>query len=681
MKKTAMLALTLIIAISVMPLASASFWDWITGWAVDGESEEDITCMFENTATEQKCYTEDGRWSCSGTGKCSIRVSGTTGMMLSWKTGCSDSNAIQTTIDGANENIGFVCRQETVVQPVPQEQLPTQQPATSPVNVPAPVNAEEVKEEVKCVFKGTTYSQKCYADNGQYCAGTGSCATTVAWQKGKQVMWKSSCGGYASTVMDGNNEVIEFNCEQAAVTVTPVATPVTTPVFESIKETVVCAFKNYKGEQTCMTDDKKFSCTAVEGKCPVNVFSSSGAYGSKLIWYSTCGGKAVTALDRVDETILFDCGQANAAPAVPVENVKEQVKCVFLESKEMQKCYSEFGQTCEGETGCVMDVIGEKGRKTALKSSCGGYAYILLDGNNENAEFKCIPRQEVAPEQIAGRGFQRAAWECYDGAGSVSKDEGCLPAEVWNKKAEMYCEGHCYQDKSKCGVNSFSISEECYGAVHETLQPVELEKVMEEMNKKLEEDSLAYVYAKDCSYCEGMDEEVDKAAKELNLRVSKIDKDQSASSMGIVPYSFIYGNAVPLLLFAKGEKEGGFKIYTMPGKTDAQAMIKWVRDIYAGNVQAAEPANMEKLKEEMEQSKEETLFCKDSCPLEGKCYPFGYRKDGKFCSDSGSFAPQFENDLPCDNNFECSANVCVDGKCITSGMIQKIMAWFKGIFG
>lgn len=610
--------------------------------------EEKVECIFSGATSSQKCYANTGS-SCEGTASCTLAISGERGTQISWKSSCGGYSS--TVIDGTSDRIVFNCLPNT------QEQ---------------PKSVEEVKEEVKCAFRGTTSTQKCYADNGQFCEGPDACTVFISGGKGRQVNWKSNCGGYASTIMDGNNEVIEFNCEQSATTITP--------VFEPIKETVVCMFTNYRGGQTCMTDDKKFSCSAVEGKCPVSVYSESGVYGSKLAWYSTCGGKAITILDRVDETIKFDCGQTPATPAIPVENVKEQVKCVFLESKQVQKCYSEFGQTCEGETNCVMDIIGEKGRKTALKSSCGGYAYIIIDGNNEDAVFKCVPQAEVVPGQIIGRGFQRSAWECYDGTGAVSQDVGCLPSEVWNKKAELYCEGHCYQDGSKCGVNSFSVSEECYEAIPQ-VAPVELEKVKEEMSKKLEKDALAYVYSKTCSHCEGMEEEVDKAAKELNIQVSKIDRDQGASSMGIVPYSFVYGNVVPLLLFAKGEKEGGFKIYTRPGEADAQTIIQWVKDVYAGNVKPQEPVDLEKLREEMEVSKEETLFCKDSCPLDEKCYPFGYRKKGMFCSDEGMFKDQLKAEETCDNNFECSSNVCIDSKCVSAGAIKKFFEWFKSIFG
>ncbi len=84
--------------------------------------------------------------------------------------------------------------------------------------------------------------------------------------------------------------------------------------------------------------------------------------------------------------------------------------------------------------------------------------------------------------------------------------------------------------------------------------------------------------------------------------------------------------------------------------------------------------------EHFEKVSEEMLICKDSCPLDGKCYPFGYRKSSMFCSDDGGFINQLSGDSACDNNFECSSNVCVDGKCISSGLIQKVIEWFRKVF-
>lgn len=51
----------------------------------------------------------------------------------------------------------------------------------------------------------------------------------------------------------------------------------------------------------------------------------------------------------------------------------------------------------------------------------------------------------------------------------------------------------------------------------------------------------------------------------------------------------------------------------------------------------------------------------------------GYRKEGGFCSDLGAFTDQLQEDLTCDNYFEGSTNVCFDGKCVSSGLIQMII--------
>lgn len=73
--------------------------------------------------------------------------------------------------------------------------------------------------------------------------------------------------------------------------------------------------------------------------------------------------------------------------------------------------------------------------------------------------------------------------------------------------------------------------------------------------------------------------------------------------------------------------------------------------------------------------------CKDSCSLDNKCYPFGYRKSGNYCSDSGTFTEQLKSESQCENNFECSSNVCVSNQCVSEGFIERIMMWFKKLFG
>ncbi|MEK6890282.1 MAG: hypothetical protein AABX35_03785 [Nanoarchaeota archaeon] len=79
--------------------------------------------------------------------------------------------------------------------------------------------------------------------------------------------------------------------------------------------------------------------------------------------------------------------------------------------------------------------------------------------------------------------------------------------------------------------------------------------------------------------------------------------------------------------------------------------------------------------------KEEVLICKDACPSDGKCYPFGYRKADNFCSDSGKFISQITGEEKCENNFQCASNVCISNQCVSQGFIDKFVNWFKNLFG
>lgn len=71
----------------------------------------------------------------------------------------------------------------------------------------------------------------------------------------------------------------------------------------------------------------------------------------------------------------------------------------------------------------------------------------------------------------------------------------------------------------------------------------------------------------------------------------------------------------------------------------------------------------------------------NGCQLEDKCFPFGYRKDGNFCSEDEKFVSQQESGNTCENNFECKSNVCVSSQCVSEGLLQKILNWFKRLFG
>jgi hypothetical protein len=417
-----------------------------------------------------------------------------------------------------------------------------------------------IKEQVKCVFDNSNEMQKCYTDDGKFgCSGTGTCVADVSGEKGKKLTWKSSCGGYGYTIIDGDNEYAEFKCQS---TEPPVV----------LKEQVKCVFDNSNEMQKCYTDDGKFGCSGT-GTCVADV---SGEKGKKLTWKSSCGGYGYTIIDGDNEYAEFKCtsetNETETNETIPAY-VKEQVKCVFKNSEKEQKCYTAEDNSrfsCGGIETCVMDVNGKKGEKLTWKSTCGGYAYTITDGENEYAEFDCLPEGNTTTEIIGGRGFRYSYWQCYSGEEEKQGSESsCKSSETWQSYAKEFCQDECYKDGSKCGVNSFSVAEECY---------LDFEK----------------------------------------------------SEVSFIP-----------------------------------------------SVEKEEKIQEEKLTEE----KEEILVCKDSCPLDGKCYPFGYRKADNFCSDTGSFVEQLKGENSCDNNFECSSNVCVSGTCVSEGFLQKVMSWFKNLFG
>ncbi len=77
---------------------------------------------------------------------------------------------------------------------------------------------------------------------------------------------------------------------------------------------------------------------------------------------------------------------------------------------------------------------------------------------------------------------------------------------------------------------------------------------------------------------------------------------------------------------------------------------------------------------------ERQILC-DGCILEDKCVSVGYISKSKYCSITGEFNSQKTGDQNCENNFECRSNLCVSGTCVSVNLIEKIIEWFKNLFG
>ena len=184
-----------------------------------------------------------------------------------------------------------------------------------------------------------------------------------------------------------------------------------------VTEQVKCVFGDSTTTQVCSSNKGK--CKGVES-CVINV---AGKKGEKIIWKSSCGGYAYITTDGQNDVAEFKCTQ----------DVKENVKCVMWDATAPQECYSDKG-SCKGEvqkdsTGrtyvsCGVDVTGKKGEQVTWKSSCGGYAYTTMDGQNDVAEFKCTTTstQDVKETVKCVMWDATSPQECSSSKGSCKGD-------------------------------------------------------------------------------------------------------------------------------------------------------------------------------------------------------------------------------------------------------------------
>jgi hypothetical protein len=72
--------------------------------------------------------------------------------------------------------------------------------------------------------------------------------------------------------------------------------------------------------------------------------------------------------------------------------------------------------------------------------------------------------------------------------------------------------------------------------------------------------------------------------------------------------------------------------------------------------------------------------CTSGCLFVKSCLPYGYRTAISYCNIDNTLTKQI-SEGSCENNFECTSNLCVDGQCTTPGIFLQIINWFKALFG
>lgn len=128
-------------------------------------------------------------------------------------------------------------------------------------------------------------------------------------------------------------------------------------------------------------------------------------------------------------------------------------------------------------------------------------------------------------------GFMYANWQCYDEFSESRSDNNCKPSAEWQELASKSCEGHCYADKSKCGVNGFSVSGECGKAAKPVCPAYPVPQCSEgaKLLAKTDANGCAYYY------CEAIQTNVCPAAS-LPLCVQGRTLQKKVDEKGCVSY-------------------------------------------------------------------------------------------------------------------------------------------------
>jgi len=417
-------------------------------------------------------------------------------------------------------------------------------------------------------------------------------------------------------------------------------------------------------------------------------------------------------LDKLDEEVI--------RLHISTSEVKEKVKCIFSSSNEIQKCYTsnvDFSKNfyCSGTGSCISEIYGNNGDILLWKSSCGGYGKTILDGVDENVKFECAG-------SICGNGI------CETGEGEI-----CVIGVVHCKEGEK-----CESPIGGCNIicqQDCNWGKEIVAKFDEKFQLIKSQTVGFEgaqLKIKFNDLWIPKCYNAPMPQPSEIVNSVTQAAENIGDRVVEVAaakiiytgnviesiEDPVAATQGIpIGVKCFGGMPTAVLQIKYGEKTEVIKLELKEKKQIFDFTIGFF-DYDSSNNQGIfvvtensgffcpkncicdENGNVTKCKiidvcpEDLRLCSDgicrkecaivdinNTVECNFGCAYNNKCLPYGLRVGGLYCSVPGDMKTELGANEACENNFECKTNVCVDGKCISSNVIQKILGWFKRFFG
>lgn len=218
------------------------------------------------------------------------------------------------------------------------------------------------------------------------------------------------------------------------------------------------------GDGFCDADEKELTCGRT-CTCPTFTTTSSSSGGGIAYATGAMTSSASQTAVAVQET------------QVTVEQIPA-CKCnEYCHVRCPQDCTPKCGNGVCDDSACTSAGCPLPENANNCPEDCSQKNYCGSKSSDQNCvceegyvkssfEAACQTKTEsttsMESQKTLESGYRSASWKCHDG---IEASEGgatsCKSSATWYKYAEEACSGRCNNGTGKCGINSFSVSNEC----------------------------------------------------------------------------------------------------------------------------------------------------------------------------------------------------------------------------